>query len=380
MTGGNRKLTSLENEALQAELNVSDGHPRMALTSTQRALIDGLAEMFDEARARPFSEIENQAHRAYFSGLGQNSAPVGTGRILSCYSSSTAMDLVARMLAGRTQRVALIHPTFDNLPDLFRARGLSLFPLAEQDIAAGLEELPEDVGAVFVTSPNNPTGWVMPEAALRRLARWCRETGRVLGLDTCFRGQDTRAQYDTYLVLADSGVEWVVIEDTGKLWPVLELKAGFLSFAECFTSPLLDAFDDLLLSISPLVLLVIRELADDASAGGYAEMHRLLSDNRKLLSDAVAAEGLRLTDPDSRISVARLTVPDSWGTATELYGALVKRGVHTLPCDAFYWADPAAGRQQLRIALARDSGDVARAGLALREVSTMYRAAARGHR
>lgn len=362
------KLTALENRAILGGLNVSDGHPRMPLTRGQQAIMSELGEMYEEAAKRPFDDIENEAHRAFLHGLGQRHAPVGTGRLLSCYSSSVAMDMVARALAQRTGRVATIHPTFDNIPDLLKARGLDLVPLPERWFEDGIDELPPDVGAVFVTTPNNPTGWVLSRDALARLASWCAGTGRLLVMDTCFRGQDTRAQYDTYEVLLDSGVEWVVIEDTGKLWPTLELKAGFLGWGANTRLEIVDAFEDVLLSVSPLVLMLIARLAQDAAAGGYAELARLIGGNRRRLRQIVEPAGLRVKAPGSRISVAELRLPDGIGTSARLYEALLEHDVHVLPCDAFHWADPEAGKRDVRVALARTPGEVTTAAKALAEM------------
>jgi enduracididine biosynthesis enzyme MppP len=372
------KLTTLENKAILTGLNVSDGHPRMPLTKGQQAIVAELGTLYEEAVKRPFDEIENETHGSFLHGIGQHHAPVGTGRLLSCYSSSVAMDIVARALAQRTGLVALVHPTFDNIADLLRARGLTLVPLAERHVEDGPDGLPPEVGAVFVTTPNNPTGWVLPQEALARLASWCAETDRVLAMDTCFRGQDPRAQYDTYQVLEDSGAEWVVIEDTGKLWPVLELKAGFLAWSERTRLDIADAFDDVLLSVSPLVLMLITRLARDAAAGGYAELFELVAGNRRILREITEPSGLVLKEPDSRISVAQLTLPAAMGSAADLYERLLEQGVHTLPCGAFHWADARAGAQDLRIALARDPDDVETAARAVAEQSTRMQAHRKG--
>jgi agmatinase len=368
-----RNLTMMETVALRGGLNVSDGHPRMALTEGQGAVINRLSMLFDEAVKRPLEDVEAEAQATFLHGIGQLSAPVGTGRLLSCYSSSVAMDLVARTLAERTSRVALVHPTFDNIPDLLRARGLDLVPVTEQEFENGLTELPPDVGAVFVTTPNNPTGWVLPEPALERLARWCAQTSRVLALDACFRAQDPRAQYDSYRVLDRYGVEWVVIEDTGKLWPVLELKAGFLAWGSRTKLPLADAFSDVLLSISPVVLLLITQLALDAAGGGYAQLHNLVRRNREILVRSIEDTPLTLVDSDSRISVARLALPNGSITAEEFYHLLLRRNVHILPCAPFHWARQHECKTYLRVALARNPEEVEQAGRIIAEIARELR-------
>lgn len=359
---GRQNLTSMETDALLDGLNVSDGHPRMPLTDTQRAIVNGLPTLFDEAEKRVFEEVEVEAQRAFLQGIGQAHAPVATGRLVSCYSSSVAMDITARALRDRTDTVALVHPTFDNIPDLLKGRGLTLLPVTEAELEQGEPELPDEVGAVFITTPNNPTGWVLPEDGLRRLAAYCARTGRVLAMDTCFRAQDVRSQYDTYEILRDSGVEWVVIEDTGKLWPTLELKAGFLAWGENTDLALLEYFSDVLLSVSPLVLLMITKFAQDAERGGYAHLHGLISRNRRVLAGILDGGPVTLTDPDARISVARVSLPVDGPDAAALYAELARTGTHVLPCGPFHWARQSDGLHRVRLALARPEEDVVRAG------------------
>ena len=133
VSGAERNLTLMEAEALLSPttiLNLTDGHPRMPFTQTQRSIVTELPRMFDEAHNRPFSEIEVATHASFLSSLGQHQAPVGSGRILSTYSSTIALDIVARTVKDRTDEIGLIHPTFDNIADLFRARGLRLHPMS----------------------------------------------------------------------------------------------------------------------------------------------------------------------------------------------------------------------------------------------------------
>ncbi len=360
-------LTLLEMQALRQGLNLSDGHPRMPLTTSQRAIVNSLPRLFEEAWDRTFEDVEREAQLAFLEGIGQYSAPVATGRLVSCYSSSVAIDIVARTLAERTTHVALVHPTFDNIPDLLRARGITLVPASEAGLASGEPDLRPEVGAIFVTSPNNPTGWVLGREAMLRLGRHCQCNGRVLVFDSCFRAQDERAQYDAYEALESTGVEWVVVEDTGKLWPTLELKAGFLAWGTATDLPLLEAFSDVLLSVSPVALLLIRDLALDAKEGGYASLRQLILLNREVLRHRL--DGLlTITDPESRIGVARVTLPSTGPTAWTIHEDLVREGVHTLPCDAFYWADRQLGSHQLRVALSRSTAEVSQAGLALASV------------
>ncbi len=347
-------LTTMEVGALTDPgrgLNLTDGHARLLLSPEQAAIIERIPGMFDTATRSPFPDIEREAHATFLGAIGQHSAPVGTGRILSCYSSTLATDIVARALPVGAS-IAVLHPTFDNIADLFLTRGLSLVPLSEQVLLAREWPLPP-VSAIVVTHPNNPTGLVTPEGHLRSLAEHAARHGQTVIIDASFRGQVRAAQYDTYAVLDAASADWITIEDTGKLWPVHELKIGLLAYSERTRLPIERSFSESLLAASPVVLQLIKALAEDWVNGGYERAAALVQRNRAVVREAVESVGLRLADPDSQISVARIELPAAGPDSSLLYKDLLTRGVHVLPCAPFHWADPEDGLRFIRLSLAR---------------------------
>jgi aspartate/methionine/tyrosine aminotransferase len=347
-------LTTMEVDALtdvDGSLNLTDGHARLVLSAEQAAIVALIPEMFADASRRSFPEIEREAHTAFLGAIGQHSAPVGSGRILSCYSSTLATDIVARALPA-SATVAVLHPTFDNIADLFVTRGLSLVPMSEQALLD--QDWPEPpVSAIVVTHPNNPTGLVTPESHLRSLAQHAVNHGQRIIIDASFRGQVRDAQYDTYAVLDAAGADWITIEDTGKLWPTHELKIGLLAYSERTRLPIERAFSESLLAASPVVLQLIKALATDWVAGGYERARALVERNRAAVKERIESVGLRLADPASQISVARIELPVDGPDSSLLYKDMLARGVHVLPCAPFHWADPESGLRYIRVSLAR---------------------------
>ncbi|MET7311731.1 aminotransferase class I/II-fold pyridoxal phosphate-dependent enzyme [Streptomyces sp. NPDC005571] len=343
-------LTTMEVDALMdvdGGLNLTDGHARLVLTPQQSDIVAHIPEMFVEATRRPFSEIELAAHKAFFGAVGQHSAPVGTGRILSCYSSTLATDILARALPADAT-VAVLHPTFDNIADLLKTRGLKLVPMSEEELLA--KEWPgAPVNAIVVTLPNNPTGLITSQGHLESLAEHAVRNNQIVIIDASFRGQVRDAQYDTYAVLDAAGADWVTIEDTGKLWPTHELKIGLLAYSERTKLPIEQAFSESLLAASPVVLQLITELAGDWVDGGYERARDLVERNRAVIGEF----GLKLADPDSQISVARIELPVNGPDSAVLHKEMLARGVHVLPCSPFHWADPESGLRFIRISLAR---------------------------
>jgi enduracididine biosynthesis enzyme MppP len=359
-------LTEIEISALASAVNVADGHARFGLSASQQKIIGSLPELFHQAAETPADLLDADAHRAFLAGLGQHGALTGH-EILSCYSSSVAMEILSRSLAasGRLS-VALIHPTFDNIPDILKGVGARLRPVSEEQLSGGEPALPPGTDVLFITTPNNPTGWVLGPGQLAYWARQCARRDVILALDTSFRGFDQNAQYDHYDVLSRAGCRYVVVEDTGKLWPTLDLKAGYLVFPQREELPLRRIYTDILLGISPLVMLLVQLFAEDASEGGFAELRRFIRANRVVLREELASQdSLSCPDPASRVSVERVAVPASV-TATQMWRDLSHSGVHMLPCSQFHWADPVAGERYVRIALGRPPEVIQAAAAAIR--------------
>ena len=359
-------LTELEIAAIGCGVNVADGHARQELTSSQRKIVNRLPGLFAEAATASAAGLDWRAQQAYLSAVGQHTAMAGS-EVLTCYSSSVAMEILGRSAyAAGIRRVAIIHPTFDNIPDIMRGVGMTLQPVSEEALADGTAALPAGTELLLVTTPNNPTGAVLAADALAHWARACAASGVILVLDTSFRGFDERAQYDHYAVLAEQGCRYVVIEDTGKLWPTLDLKAGFLVFRRGDELPVRRVYTDLLLGVSPMILLLIHEFADDAAAGGFGELRQFIAANRGLLRGELAAcAPISFPDAGSRISVDRIRVP-AGTTGTGLWQALRDDGVHVLPCRQFHWADPDAGDRFVRVALSRPPEEIGAAAAAIR--------------
>jgi aspartate/methionine/tyrosine aminotransferase len=350
-----------------SETNVAEGYPRFEPSPGQAAILARLGDLMEEARRTPYPELEERAHTAFFHALGQRSAPIGSGRIVSFYASTIAIDVAAAAIARRARVVGLVNPVIDCIPALMRARGLTLVPLSERVLASGdpFATQPE-LEAIVTANPNNPTGAIMPAPVLERLATACARRGVPLVIDQCFRAFDTRVQYDTYALLESTGCEYVLVEDTGKLWPSGGIKLGFLAWGSKTRLDLHEIASDVLLTAPPFSAIVVEQLALDMAAGGMDLLHGRIASNRKLLADTMAGCELAVpSDGASRVSVSRLRVSGGL-TGTRLWGQLLREGVHSVPCRPFYWASGRAGDRFLRIALAREPEVVERAGRTVR--------------
>jgi aspartate/methionine/tyrosine aminotransferase len=360
-------ITQLMHAFGDIETNVAEGYPRFAFTPQQQAIVDRFPVFMAQANRIPYSTLEVRAQRALMDALGQGTAPVGTGRILSYYAAGVAIDVVGRCLSQRTSRVAVIHPTLDCLPALIRSRGAEVVPFNESrvDRRDPLEGL-DGIGGLYIANPNNPTGMVLDARRLRRLAESCARRDVVLAIDACFRIFDPRAQYDHYDVLDDTGVDYVIVEDTGKLWPLAGVRLSFLAFPERSRLGIPEASADLLMMAPPFSTLVVEAFARDLTAGGMEIIHSRLARNRAILRAALegCAQAV-LVDRKSTVSMALIKLAPGL-SSTRLWGRLLRRGVSAVPGRPMWWARPGQGERYLRVALAREPEVIERAGREIR--------------
>jgi len=265
------------------------------------------------------------------------------------------MMIVARLIKSRELRVQLTWPTFDNLHALLVGEGVEVIR------AAGLsteDRRPkDDYGVVVEVTPNNPTGSFLDAEGLRRLAVSCKRAGRLLVLDQSFKAQlQECAAFDHYPILEETGVSYIVIEDSGKLWPTLDLKVAFLICSPDLQIPIEDIADDVLLNVSPFALELVRQYAAFSTADHWQSVRGVIEKNREYLRAALRDSGLEATPayPRSGVSVEVVqlwdSIPQSWHTF------LRNSGVSVLDAGKFYWgsSERPAGTQ-MRVSLARDS-------------------------
>jgi len=273
-----RNMTVWEIGTLRRPLNVSDGHVFRSWTPAEQAIIDRTPWLFTKYNRRDQVQIERE-YIGDFMQLARQTHDETLVGALMCFTASMAFEVVANWLRRKGKSVALIEPAFDNLPDIFRRHDLAMTPLPDvwmeapaADFITRLEKITAD--CICLVTPNNPTGVALSEENLTILARFCAERGKLLVLDSCFRAYLPReAVHDQYAVLYESGADFIVIEDTGKTWPTVEIKAPFfcVSRANGLYQDIYDIYTDFLLHVSPVGVGLVHEfvrlsLADDLAS------------------------------------------------------------------------------------------------------------------
>ncbi|GID96502.1 succinyldiaminopimelate transaminase [Amorphoplanes digitatis] len=210
------------------------------------------------------------------------------------------------------------------------------------------------VKLVWINSPSNPTGRVLPAAHLRKVVDWARERGAVVVSDECYLslGWDETP----VSVLADevcggdyTGV--VSVHSLSKRSNLAGYRAGFLGGDPALIAELLTVRKHAGMIVpAPVQAAMVAALGDET----HVEQQRALySARRETLRDALVKAGFSIEHSTAGLYLWSTRGEDCWATVDWL----AQRGILAAP-GAFY--GPAAGRH-VRIALTATDERVAEA-------------------
>lgn len=355
-------LTDFERIGTNREFNLGVGHAHQRPDPAQQEIIDALPSLYANSIQKRQIDIEADFQRTFYTLAGQRSA--AERRVLLCYSASQGIDLVAAHLATTGRTVGLLQPCFDALPALLRRRQVPLVPIPERDatVSAG-------VGALFLTLPNNPTGFTLTPVEFAELVNRCAENHIVLILDRTFQFFDRQHASDQYAVLDRSGVTFMCVEDTGKTLSIGGLKCGILASSPDVFDELSRLHSEMLLNVSPFTLSVLTAcLADAGQRGLDATVWRLIRTNREALHRALHGTIVQPVRTDRTVSVEWAQVDSDEYSGFDVVELLDRAGVSILPGNHFYWDEPRLGARHVRFALARDPSVFAAAARRIADV------------
>jgi len=365
-------LTQYEQVSGRLRHNLSDAHTHQWQDSAQRQIVQRLPGIYLRSEFGRQEDMETGFQQAFFGLAGQHSVAANPYLFLS-YSASVSIDIVATYLAERNLSAGLVQPCIDAQAAILRRRGVRLIPVAEATLSgrAGLRDLltrGDRPDALFLTLPNNPTGFALGQAGFERLARMCEATGTLLIIDWTFRFYtETYGAWDQYAVVDGIGVDYLCIEDTGKTWPTLDLKCSALVTSPHLYPQVRELHNDILLNVSPFVLsLLTAYLQDSQQRGLDATVRKLIRTNRRALARTLSGSVLAPAASGRMVSVEWIRIDSTDLTGLDLVEMSGDIGIGILPGHHFYWADHDAGSRYVRFALAREAADFALACRRLR--------------
>jgi succinyldiaminopimelate transaminase len=207
---------------------------------------------------------------------------------------------------------------------------------------------PERPALLWVNSPGNPTGRVLPIAHLRKIVDWCRERGTLLVSDECYLefGWDARPEARPVSVLhpevcGDRHDGLLAVHSLSKRSNLAGYRCGFVAGDRTVVAELLAVRRNLgLIQPGPQQVAMAVALGDDAHV---AEQHTRYAARRRVLRSALEGAGFRIDHSEASLYLWATRDEDCWVTVAALadVGILVAPGI-------FYGR---AGRSHVRVAL-----------------------------
>ncbi|MGZ8284181.1 MAG: aminotransferase class I/II-fold pyridoxal phosphate-dependent enzyme [Allosphingosinicella sp.] len=337
---------------------MADGHARQSPTDGELHVWRGLfSDAIDILHASQ-SEVEDEFLVSFMRLNGQSRALSLFQRPLLHYSSSITIEVIANLARMQKWELELVTPTFDNIADIFKRQGVPLRSIAEEEISDFHFEPSADT--LFVTVPNNPTGFELTSDGWSQLVyRLAGYKSRII-IDASFRllGNGNYAFLPD--LLSDSGIDFIVIEDTGKYFSTLDLKCGMCWCSDALRPGLVEVTNDLLLNVSPLALKLVARLSRLHVEHPVNAPAALLQTNYQRVLKVLNQYGIEDLTARENFSVLWARLPDS-ADGDLFCEALAARGLVILPGSSFYWHDDNVGSDFVRFALMRDDAYVASA-------------------
>jgi succinyldiaminopimelate transaminase len=210
------------------------------------------------------------------------------------------------------------------------------------------------VRMVWINSPANPTGRVLPVDHLRKVVAWARERGAVVVSDECYLalGWDT----EPVSVLADEVCDGdyaglLAVHSLSKRSNLAGYRAGFVAGDPALVGELLAVRKHAGMIVpAPVQAAMIAALGDESHVAGQRARYAA---RRDALRPALIAAGFEITHSEAGLYLWSSRGEDCWKTVDWL----AERGILAAP-GVFY--GPAAG-QHVRIALTATDERVAAA-------------------
>jgi succinyldiaminopimelate transaminase len=225
---------------------------------------------------------------------------------------------------------ALAYPTYEVGAALAGARAMA----ADSLTAFG----PEVPALMWINSPSNPSGKVLPVEHLKKVVEWCRERGTILVSDECYiecswEGSPLSVLHPSVSGGSHEGI--LAVHSLSKRSNLAGYRCAFVAGDPALVGELLAVRKNLGLQMpGPQQAAMIAALDDDAHV---VEQHTRYAARRARLRDALVGAGFRIDHSEASLYLWATRDEDCWDTVAWF----ADRGVLVAP-GSFY--GPAGGR------------------------------------
>ncbi|WP_080635995.1 succinyldiaminopimelate transaminase [Salinispora mooreana] len=208
------------------------------------------------------------------------------------------------------------------------------------------------VRLVWVNSPGNPTGRVLPAAHLRKVVDWARERGAVVASDECYLPLGWEAEPVSVLssqVCGDSYDSVLAVHSLSKRSNLAGYRAGFVAGDPALVAELLKVRKHAgMIMPAPVQAAMVTALEDERDATEQRERYRA---RRAVLRAAFTAAGFTVEHSEAGLYLWLTRDEDCWATVDWL----ARRGV-LVAAGALYGH---TGARHVRVALTASDQHVA---------------------
>lgn len=211
------------------------------------------------------------------------------------------------------------------------------------------------VRLIWVNSPSNPTGRVLPPEHLRKMVDWARERGAVIASDECYLPLGWSAQPPVSVLspqVAGSSYDAVLaVHSLSKRTNLAGYRAGFVSGDPALVGELLAVRKHAGMIVpAPVQAAMVAALDDESHV---AQQRDRYARRREVLRTALTRAGFRIDHSEAGLYLWATRGEPCWSTVNWL----AERGILVAPGD-FYGP---AGGEHVRIALTATDERVAAA-------------------
>jgi succinyldiaminopimelate transaminase len=211
---------------------------------------------------------------------------------------------------------------------------------------------PAPVKLVWVNSPSNPTGRVLPDAHLRKVVDWARERGAVVASDECYLPLGWESTPVSVLSVCAGRYDNVLaVHSLSKRSNLAGYRAGFVAGDPALVAELLAVRKHAGMMVpAPVQAAMVAALSDESHVHGQRERY---GRRRALLREALLGAGFTVEHSEAGLYLWVTRDEDCWSTVDWLAG----RGILVAP-GAFYGP---TGTRHVRVALTASDERVAAA-------------------
>jgi len=201
---------------------------------------------------------------------------------------------------------------------------------------------PARVRLVWLNSPSNPTGRVLPPAHIRKVVDWARERGAVVASDECYLELGFDESPVSVLSVCDGDHTGVLsVHSLSKSSNLAGYRAGFVAGDPSLVTELLTIRKHAgMIMPTPIQQAMIAALSD---SGHVEEQRQRYAARRAVLRRALAAAGFRIEHSEAGLFLWATRDEDCW----QAVDWFAERGILVAP-GSFYGED---GGRHVRLAL-----------------------------